>query len=171
MINKKHFSCLSPVLLLWCHFSYGISNSELSVDISAESVPRVAVYYMGSPVPDTGLDFPLTVNGISQKFERTSSDFHIVGNVEQADIVFEDAEFVLPQMNGGNRSISLSGNFVFNGAEISATKILRVPVLDNISQGAAGNGVKVKFISEFTAGNYTKGDYANIFTLIVTPVI
>lgn len=158
-------------LLLWSHFSFGISNSQLSVDISAESVARVALYYMGSPVPDTGIDFPLVVNGLSQKFERTSSDFHIVGNVEQAEVVFEDSEFVLHQIYGGNTKMPLSGSFIFKGAEIDATKVLRVPVLENISQGATANGLKIKFLSQFTAGNYTKGDYANIFTLIVTPVI
>ncbi|OON42178.1 hypothetical protein BTJ39_03240 [Izhakiella australiensis] len=171
MITKNFLSGAGFLLLLWSPFSQSISNSQLSVDISAESVARISLYYRGLPVPEEGIDFTLPVNGLSQKLERTSSNFYLVGNVDQADIIFDESEFILPQIYGGNTKMLLDGNFIFGGSVTSAGQTLRIPVLDNISQGTSVNGLKIKFSSKLTAGNYTKGDYANVFTLIVTPVI
>ncbi|WP_044181637.1 hypothetical protein [Phytobacter massiliensis] len=171
MINRNLFTCICFTLCLWSPLSYGIPNSQLSVDISAESVARVTLYYRGIPVSSDGLDFPLVVNGISQKIEQTSSNFFLVGNVDRADLVFEDSEFVLPQVYGGNTKMPLIGSFIFQGAVTDSRQTLQVPVLDDISQARAVNGLKIKFATEFTAGHYTKGRYGNVFTLIVTPVI
>lgn len=171
MMTKSLLIQAGCLLLLWSPLSLSISNSQLSVDISAESVARVSLYYRGLPIPEKGIDFTLPVNGLSQKLERTSSNFYLVGNVDQADIFFDQSEFVLPQVYGGNTKMQLDGNFIFSGSVTSANQTLRVPVLDNISQGVSANGLKIKFASKLTSGNYTKGDYANVFTLIVTPVI
>lgn len=158
-------------VLLWSQVAFCIPNSQVSVDVAAESVAKVMLYYEGKPVVGDQVDFPLPINGNSLKFEKTSTFFYLVGNVPQADIVFTDGQFVLPQIVGGDDSIILNGSFIFNNNESSATTPLRVPVLTDISQGTTQNGVKIKFISQKTAGFYKKGDYANTFTLMVTPVI
>lgn len=157
--------------LLWSQAVFCIPNSQLSVDVGAESVAKIMLYYQGKPVVGDQIDFPLPINGDSLKFEKTSTFFYLVGNVPQADIVFTDGQFVLPQVVGGDDRIFLDGSFIFNNNESSATSSLRVPVLGDISQGTTKNGVKIKFISQKTAGFYKKGDYANTFTLMVTPVI
>ena len=171
MITKNRLTPAGFLLLLWGQLGFAIPNSQLSVDISAESVARVSPYYRGLPVPERGIDFVLPVNGLSQKLEKTSSNFYVVGNVAQADIVFAESEFILPQVYGGNTEMVLDGDFIFSGVATSASQTLRVPVLANINEGTSANGLKVKFSSRLTSGNYTKGDYANVFTLIVTPVI
>ncbi|MTH45585.1 hypothetical protein [Intestinirhabdus alba] len=159
------------VVLLWSQMAFCIPNSQVSLDIAAESVARVALYYEGKPVDGDQIDFPLPINGNSQKFEKTSTFFYVVGNVPQANIVFSDNQFVLPQTIGGDDKIILTGSFIFNQKESDATTPLRIPVINNISQGTIRNGIKIKFISQKTAGFYKKGDYANTFTLTVAPVI
>lgn len=157
--------------MLWSQLAFCIPNSQVSLDIAAESVARVMLYYQGKPVIGDQIDFPLPINGNSLKFEKTSDFFYLVGNVPQANIVFSDGQFLLPQIIGGDDTIVLNGSFIFNKNESSATASLRVPVLSDISQGTTQNGIKIKFISQKTAGFYKKGDYANTFTLVVTPVI
>jgi len=44
-------------------------------------------------------------------------------------------------------------------------------VIRNTGQSNVQNGVKIHFSSEKLAGDYTKGQYANTFTLLLTPVI
>lgn len=171
MITKSLFTHAGFLLLLWSPFSLSISNSQLAVDISAESLARISLYYKGVPVTGNGIEFTLPINGLSQKLERTSSNFYLVGNVNQADIIFEQREFVLPQIYGGNMRMLLDGSFIFGGSITSANQKLRIPVLDNITQGVSANGLKIKFSSQLPSGNYSQGDYASVFTLIVTPVI
>ena len=158
-------------ILLWSQAAFSIPNSQLALDIAAESTAKVVLYYMGKPVVSDQIDFPLPVNGNSQKFEQKSTFFHLVGNVPQSDIVFTDTQFVLPQIKGGNDKIILSGSFILNKSEKDATLPLRVPVVSDISQGTIKNGVKIRFVSEKTAGFYRKGSYANTFTLMITPVV
>ncbi|WP_436919021.1 hypothetical protein [Escherichia coli] len=147
-------------ILLWSQAAFSIPNSQLALDIAAESTAKVVLYYMGKPVVSDQIDFPLPVNGNSQKFEQTSTFFHLVGNVPQSDIIFTDTQFVLPQIKGGNDKIILSGSFILNKSEKDATLPLRVPVVSDISQGTIKNGVKIRFVSEKTAGFYRKGSYA-----------
>lgn len=171
MITKNRSIPVGFLLLLWSQLSFAIPNSQLSVDISAESVAKVSLYYKGLPVPERGIDFVLPINGLSQKLEKTSSIFHMIGNVEQADIVFAESEFLLSQVYGVNTDITLDGNFIFNGVVTGANQTLRVPVLGDVTKGTSNNGLKIKFSSQLTSGNYTNGDYANVFTLIIMPVI
>lgn len=171
MIKNNCAAGIITVLLLWSQAALSIPNSQVDLDISAESIARIALYYEDKPLSGNEFEFPLPINGISQKFEKTSSFFHLVGNVDNAEIVFLEKQFVLPQVFGGNTHINLDGSFIHQGIESDATKNLPMPVLKNISQATTANGVKVKFISELLAGNYTKGKYANTFTLIVMPIL
>ncbi|QKJ88638.1 hypothetical protein PMPD1_3724 [Paramixta manurensis] len=146
------------------------SGSSVSLDVGAESVARVVVYYHDVPVTGNNINFPLPINGLSQHFERVSDFFYVVGNVEQADVVFSDSSFVLYSTSGANRKINLSGEFIFQNSPSSALKPLHVPVLKNISEATVATGFKVHFTSEFLAGNYTQDTYANSFTLLVKPI-
>lgn len=60
-------------ILLWSQAAFSIPNSQLALDIAAESTAKVVLYYMGKPVVSDQIDFPLPVNGNSQKFEQTST--------------------------------------------------------------------------------------------------
>lgn len=171
MIKNNCVVGIVAALLLWSQAVFSIPNSQVDLDISAESIARIALYYEDRPLNGKEFDFPLPINGISQKFENTSSFFHLIGNVDNAEIVFLENNFVLPQVFGGNTHINLDGSFIHQGGETDSTKKLRLPVLKNISQATTSNGFKVKFISEFLAVNYTKGKYENTFTLIVMPIL
>lgn len=171
MIKNNCAAGIVAALLLWSQAVFAVPNSQVDLDVSAESIARIALYYEGKPLHGKEFSFPLPINGISRKFENTSSLFHLVGNVDNAEIVFLESRFVLPQVSGGNNHINLIGSFIYQGGEADSTKKLRVPVLKNISQTAEANGVKVKFISEFLSGKYTSGKYANTFTLLVMPIL
>lgn len=141
------------------------------MSIDAQSVAKVVLYYQGVPVTGDQIDFPLPINGSSEKFEKNSSFFYLVGNVDQADVVFSDNQFVLQPTDSATGSINLDGEFIFGGNPQDARSTLRMPVLNNISEGTSTNGMKIHFASEYTAGHYSKGAFANTFTLIITPVI
>ncbi|GLR07777.1 hypothetical protein COO59_10190 [Mixta theicola] len=162
---------LGAAMLLWSQAAFCIHNAQVALDVSAESVARVALYYDGKPLNDNNIDFPLRVNDISRRFEQTSLFFYLVGNVDQADIVFTENNFVLSQADNSSATISLNGHFIFNNAESSATQNLRMPVLKDIAQKSHDSGAKVRFVSEYLASHYAQGRYANVFTLIITPVI
>lgn len=139
--------------------------------INAESIATVEIYYQGQPVSGGEIDFPLPINGASGKFEKTSSFFYLVGNVDQADVVFSDSQFILLPKDTGRGKINLDGDLIFNNSSQDARQALRMPVLKNLASGTSANGMKVHFSSEETAGHYSKGAFANTFTLIITPVI
>lgn len=139
--------------------------------INAESVAKVVLYYQGTPITGDEIDFPLPINGTSEKFEKTSSYFYLVGNVDQADVVFTDAQFVLMPVKGATGSVNLRGDFIFNNASQPAQQSIRLPVLRKLAEGTSTNGVKIHFASEYTVGHYSKGAFANTFTLMITPVI
>lgn len=146
-------------------------NANVNLDIGAESMARVALYYKNEPVTNSGIDFPLPINSVSQRFERLSELFYLVGNVPQAEIVFTDSVFVLNPLSGHSEGVKLNGYFVYQGTSTAAQVPLQVPVLNNISDATLSTGFKVHFSSEFSAGFYTQGNYANTFTLLVTPKI
>lgn len=170
-MNFFSATLLPATILLWGSAASADNDTQLLLDISAESVARVSLYYENKPIEGDNFDFTLPVNGISQKFERESGFFHIVGNIDQADIVFAETHFILPQVSGGNSSINLSGDFIYRAESYQALQNLRMPVIRNVGQSNVQNGVKIHFSSEKLAGDYTKGQYANTFTLLLTPVI
>ncbi|MGB9096044.1 hypothetical protein [Erwinia sp.] len=153
------------------HSAWSIRPSQIELEVTADSVARIALYYQDKPVAGNRFDFYLPVNGLSQKFEHTSAFFHIVGNVEKVSVAFEEQNFYLHQVTGGSDKVTLAGGFIFRGVETDASKLLQLPVIHSISQATTHNGIKVHFTSEFLAGRYTKGHYANTFTLLLTPVI
>lgn len=158
-------------MLLWIPFAWSLPPAQVDLAVTVDSVARVALYYQDKPVLGNKFYFSLPVNGISQKFESTSGFFHIVGNVGQVGVMFEEETFILNQVSGGDSKVNLAGNFIFRGNVSEATKTLRVPVINSISQATTQNGLKLHFVSEFLAGHYTKGQYANTFTLLLTPII
>ncbi|WP_264289726.1 hypothetical protein [Duffyella gerundensis] len=171
MMNISFAALLPVTILLWNSAASAVNDAQVVLDVSAESVARIALYYENKPIEGGSFDFSLPVNGISQKFERESGFFHIVGNIDQADIVFAETNFTLPQISGGNSIINLNGEFIFRAQAFQALQTLRVPVIRNTGQSNVQNGVKIHFSSEKLAGDYTKGQYANTFTLLLTPVI
>lgn len=162
---------MSAALLLWSQFTFALPNSQLSLEISAESVARVALYYHYIPVTGEQIEFPLAVNNLSRKFERESGFFYVVGNVDQADILFIDDKFELLPASGHGQNMTLHGTFAFNGANKPANQPLRMPVLKSAAQGNQANGLKIRFASEYSIDGYSQGNYFNTFTLIVRPVI
>lgn len=159
------------LLLLWGPLSHSIPDSQLSVSISAESAAKVVIYYRGLPVSESGIDFDLLVDGRSNKLERTTSDLYLVGNVDRADIIFAETEFVLHQTSGGSTNMLLDGDFILGDTVANASRMLRMPVIRNIQQATSASRLKIKFSSKQRSGSYSSGDYSNVFTLIVTPVI
>lgn len=81
MIKNNCVVGIVAALLLWSQAVFSIPNSQVDLDISAESIARIALYYEDRPLNGKEFDFPLPINGISQKFENTSSFFHLIGNV------------------------------------------------------------------------------------------
>nr|WP_315289670.1 hypothetical protein [Serratia proteamaculans] len=148
-----------------------ITNAQVSLNIAAESIPRLAIYYQGKPVTGLGIDLELPVNGYSQHFEQTTDFLYIVGNVGNANVLFSDADFVLNSISGGTGKVSLKGDFIYQGSPSSALEKLRLPVLRNIGEATTNKGFKVHFKSDSLAGNYPQGSYANSFTLLVTPIL
>ena len=162
---------LGVALLLWGQSALGINNAQVALDISAQSVARVALYYDGKPLSDNQLDFPLPVDSGNGKFEQTSSYFWLVGNVDRAEIVFAENNFILPEKSNPYATIELRGNFIFNGVERSAKQKLTMPVLKDITRRRNDNGARVHFSSEYPASHYAQGRYANTFTLLITPIV
>jgi len=139
------------------------------MNVAAESVARVVVYYRNLPITGNGIDFPLPIDGLSQHFERTSDLFYVVGNVAEAEVLFSDSAFVLLSSKGKGK-INLVGDFIYQNTLSSALVPLQVPVIKNINEATVATGFKVHFKSDFLAGNYTQGTYANSFTLLVKPI-
>ncbi|QHM73473.1 hypothetical protein [Mixta intestinalis] len=171
MITNNYIVGLGAAILLWSQTALSVVNSQVDIEISAESLPKVTIYYDGKPVDGKDIDFPLVVNGVSQKFENVSPKIYLVGNVDQADIVFTDKNFSLTHESGKQADIDLSGSFIFKGVEKNATQALRMPVIKKLTQGSTENSVKIRFVSEHLAGYYAKGKYSNAFTLMVTPIL
>ncbi|SRR5471030_847710 len=171
MIKYKNKYALLLITLLSAFGSLAAYSPQVNFDISAESVPRVALYYKGNVVTDKIIDFPLVVNGVSQHFEQTSDFFYVVGNVNNVNVIFADSDFVLHSTQGSAANVNLNGDFILNNVSSNALQALTVPVIGNISQALAANGFKIHFISEFLAGNYAQDSYANSFTLLVTPIL
>ena len=170
MMKKIHV--LTLMTLLSCSESLlAVVNSSVNLDIDAKSVSRVAIYYRERPVTGSSIDFPLPIDGISQRFERVSDLLYLVGNVPQAEIVFVDPAFVLNSLSGRREKINLSGYFIHNGISSDSRIPREVPVLKNISEATVATGFKVHFRSEYSSGFYTQDSYANTFTLLVTPKI
>lgn len=168
---KKINVIFFAILLSCSHHSFAVVNSNVNLDIDAESVARISIYYKNLPVTGNNIDFPLTVNSVSQHFERVSDLLYLVGNVPQAEIVFADSNFSLHSLSGQGEDINLSGYFIKQGASFSSQIPLEVPVLKSINDATAATGFKVHFKSEFKSGFYTQNNYANTFTLLVTPKI
>ncbi|MEW5558780.1 hypothetical protein AB1287_00695 [Enterobacter asburiae] len=158
---------LLTLVLPLCGPAQAAGGPQISLEVAAESVARVVVYYHDAPVAGSSINFPLPINGLSQHFERVSDLFYVVGNVEQAEIVFADSSFVLYSTSGADRQINLSGEFIFNNTPSSALQPLQVPVLKNITEATVAKGFKIHFKSELLAGNYSQDTYANSFTLLV----
>jgi len=168
----KSISILIFILTFtWNDCALAVRNSSVNMDIEAESVARISIYYLHLPVTSSGINFPLPINGISERFERTSNFIYLVGNVEQADVVFSDSKFELISTTGRDEKINLLGDFIYQGVSSNAQQMLQVPVLKKISDATIATGFKVRFRSEFTSGVYTQDIYANTFTLLVTPKI
>lgn len=147
-----------------------LPGSQVSMDISAESLAKIALYYQNTPLKDNEFDFSLPVNASTGKFEKTSELFHLVGNVEQAEIIFAESDFILKKIDEGSGVINLAGNFIVDKNSYSVTQKLRMPVLDKISQATPANGFRINFSSQLLAEKYSQGHYANTFTLLITPV-
>lgn len=171
MIKYKNKYTLLLIMLLSASGRLLAYSPQVNFDISAESVPRVGLYYNGNVVTDKYIDFSLIVSDISQRFERTSDLFYVVGNISNVNVVFSESDFVLHSMNGSSASVNLIGEFIFKGISSSASQILSVPVIENINQAIAANGFKVNFKSEFLAERYAQDIYANSFTLLLTPIL
>ena len=171
MMTDNYAVGLGAALLLWSQTAFSLHNAQVALDISAESVARVALYYDGKPLTDNNIEFPLQVDDFSRRFEKTSLFFYLVGNIDQADITFTENKFTLAQMDNSVAGINLDGHFIYQDREINATQTLRMPVLSDIAQKSPDSGAKVRFVSEYLASHYAKGRYANVFTLIITPVI
>jgi hypothetical protein len=148
-----------------------IESPKFDVNINAESIPRVALYYKLRPISNGEIDFPLPINGASKHFENTSTSFYIVGNIPGAEVVFSDSDFTLYSLSGRDNVINLTGEFVFNNNHSSALQMISIPVLKNILFANSTNGFKVHFKSKSLAGNYSQGGYANSFTLLVKPTL
>jgi len=170
---KMRYLTLLPAmtLLLLCRPALSVVPSQVHMDISAEALARVTLYYKGVPVDNQDIDFPLVVNGSSLKLEKISSLFYLVGNVSQADVYFSDPAFTLINDQDSSFKMGLQGGFIIDGVEKDARDVLHAPVLNTISEGTSNNGFKVHFASELTAGHYKTGAFYNTFTLIVTPVV
>jgi len=144
---------------------------QVNLEVAAESVAHVVVYYHDAPVTGNNINFPLPIHGLSQHFERVSDYFYVVGNVPQAEVFFSDSSFALYATSGRENKINLAGSFIFDNKSSGAQQPLRVPVLKNISEATSASGFKVHFKSEFLAGNYSQDNYANSFTLLVKPIL
>lgn len=149
--------------------AFAARSSNVNLEVGAESVPRLVIYYRDLPIPEQGIDFPLPIDGLSQRFERTSGFFYLIGNVEHAEIVFTDARFELVPRSGFGARMHLSGSFIKQGATYSAQQPLDVPVLRDISNATVATGFKVNFKSEYASGVYSQGRYSNVFNMLVTP--
>ncbi|MFD1800827.1 hypothetical protein ACFSFZ_01240 [Mixta tenebrionis] len=171
MITNNYIVGLGAAILLWSQAVLSVTRSQVDLEISAESIPKVTIYYDGKPVDGKDIDFPLAIGSTSRKFENTSPLIHLVGNVDQADIIFTDKEFKLLHANGDQNSIALTGSFIFKKVEKESTQTLRMPVIKKLTQGSTENGVKIRFVSEHLAVDYAKGKYANTFTLMVSPIL
>lgn len=170
MMRDNYIAGLGVALLIWSQSAPAVNSAQVALDISAESVARVALYYDGKPLDNKSIDLSLQVNDFSRRFEQTSLLFYLVGNVGQADISFAENNFILLSDNG-DAALSLNGFFIFRDEEKSAAQRLRVPVLKDIAQKDRASGVKVRFASQYLASHYATGRYARAFTLIITPVI
>ncbi|WP_071591455.1 hypothetical protein [Serratia marcescens] len=170
MIKYKTAFISLLVTLLLHGGALAITNAQVSLNIAAESIPRIAIYYQNKPVTGLGIDLELPVNGYSQHFEKTTDFLYVVGNVDNADVLFSDAGFVLNAISSGPGKINLKGEFIYQGSPSNALGKLRIPVLRNIGEATVSKGFKVHFKSDSLAGSYPKGSYANSFTLLVTPI-
>lgn len=169
---KREYAALPLIPLLLQLSSTALAAvPQVEMNVSADSVARIALYYRDVPLTGDSIDFPLPINGKSQHFEKTSDFFYIVGNVDQAEIVFSDAQFILYSTNAMGRKINLSGNFIYKKTESTANRPLSVKVISNISEATVESGFKVHFKSEFPSANYSQGSYANSFTMVVKPII
>lgn len=167
---NKYISILILVLMQsWGSNVLASRDSNVNVEVGAESVARVVLYYRGQPLNETGVDFPLPIDGISQRFERTSDFLYLVGNVDSAEVVFSDSSFELLSIRRRQEKMHLSGEFLQQGNYFNAQRPLQVPVLKNISEATVATGFKVRFKSEFVSGRYSQDTYTNVFTMVVTP--
>ncbi|MGQ8774462.1 hypothetical protein ACUTQ5_08540 [Serratia sp. NA_112.1] len=171
MIKSKITFIFLLVTLSLHGSALAITNAQVSLNIAAESIPRLAIYYQGKPVTGFGIDLELPVNGYSQHFEQTTDLLYIVGNIENANVLFSDVGFVLNSISGGAEKVNLQGDFIYQGSPSNALEKLRIPVLNNIGEASVSKGFKVRFKSDSLAGNYPQGSYANSFTLLVTPIL
>lgn len=159
-------------LLLWSQYVFSIPGSQLNFDISAQSIPRVELYYEGLPVSENPLNFPLIRSPVTGKLENRLSPFYLVGNVTRAEIYF-DADVFLLEKEGGDSSVNvtLNGSFTFLGNETDARSRLMVPVIKKITEQSGNPGLGINFASEKRQGDYEYGNYSNSFILVITPVI
>ncbi|WP_159565994.1 hypothetical protein [Budvicia diplopodorum] len=163
----------SLFILFGIHFS-AISagrGTSIEVEVGAEMLAKIAIYYKGVDITSGELNFPLSVNSVSQKFANTSDYFYLVGNVARAKVVMETAPFELTSVDVGGGSIPLNGYFTLNVQQTEADKDLSVPVLRRLTDGNSNNGLKVTFESKKRADNYAVGYYTGRFTMVVTPIL
>lgn len=157
-------------IVFWSQSTLSLPGSQVSMDISAESLAKIALYYQNTPLKGNEFDFSLPINASTGKFEKTSDLFHLVGNIEQAEIIFAERDFILNKTDDGGGVINLTGNFIFDKKPYSVTQKLRIPVLEQISRATSANGFRINFSSQLLAEKYSQGRYANTFTLLITPV-
>lgn len=163
----------SLFLLLGFHFSVFSAGrgTSIEVDVGAEAPAKIVIYYKGVDVTSGELNFPLSVNSVSQKFANTSDNFYLVGNVSKANVVMETSPFELTSTKAGGGTIPLNGYFTYNSQQTSADKDLIMPVLSRLADGNNSNGLKVTFESKNRADDYAVGYYTGQFTMVVTPIL
>lgn len=157
------------VLLLPFQVS-SLTTSQVGMDINAELLPMIDIYYDNQNITGASVDLQLNIDSASLKFKNTSKTLFLVGNVVQADIIFEEHTFILNNNLDDSASMQLSGSFIFNGAVSDAAVTLRVPVIKELSKATVNDGFKVSFSSLNNATTYRAGDYSGQFTLVVVPV-
>ncbi len=173
LYNRMNIIKSSLFILLGIHFSVFSAGrgTSIEVDVGAEAPAKIVIYYKGVDITSGELNFPLTVNSVSQKFANTSDNFYLVGNVAKAKVVMESLPFELTSINSGGGAIPLNGYFTFNAQQTSADRDLVVPVLNRLSDGNSNNGLKVTFESKNRADDYAVGYYTGKFTMVVTPIL
>lgn len=83
MIKNNCAAGIIAVLLLWSQAAFSVPHSQVDLDVSAESIARIALYYEDKPLSGKEFDFPLPINGISQKFEKNIEFFSSGGECEK----------------------------------------------------------------------------------------
>lgn len=57
MIKNNCAAGIIAVLLLWSQAAFSVPNSQVDLDVSAESIARIALYYEDKPLSGKEFDF------------------------------------------------------------------------------------------------------------------